>query len=89
MDTFAFIIHPIDPKRDVSRKFPLLGRVLNERQIDFFSTFFPPVYISEINGVASQASGRSSGADSMSATRVVPVRTNIPAPLNQEWAKSA
>lgn len=58
MDTFAFIIHPIDPKRDVSRKFPLLGRVLNERQIDFFSTFFPPVYISEIEGVRSEATGR-------------------------------
>lgn len=58
MDTFAFIIHPIDPKRDVSRKFPLLGRVLNERQIDFFSTFFPPVYISEIDGITSQATGK-------------------------------
>jgi hypothetical protein len=32
MDTFAFIIHPIDPKRDVSRKYPFLGRVLTERQ---------------------------------------------------------
>jgi fatty aldehyde-generating acyl-ACP reductase len=58
MDTFAFIIHPIDPKRDVSRKFPLLGRLLTERQIDFFSTFFPPVYISEIEGVTSAATGR-------------------------------
>jgi fatty aldehyde-generating acyl-ACP reductase len=58
VDTFAFIIHPIDPKRDVSRKFPLLGRVLNERQIDFFSTFFPPVYISEIEGIRSEATGR-------------------------------
>jgi len=58
VDTFAFIIHPIDPKRDVSRKFPLLGRVLNERQIDFFSTFFPPVYISEIEGIRSQATGK-------------------------------
>ena len=58
MDTFAFIIHPIDPKRDVSRKFPLLGRVLNERQIDFFSTFFPPVYISEIEGIRSEATGK-------------------------------
>lgn len=58
MDTFAFIIHPIDPKRDVSRKFPLLGRVLNERQIDFFSTFFPPVYISEIEGIRSESTGR-------------------------------
>jgi predicted amino acid dehydrogenase len=57
MDTFAFIIHPIDPKRDVSRKFPLLGRVLNERQIDFFSTFFPPIYISEIEGITSVSTG--------------------------------
>ncbi|HEX5808056.1 MAG TPA: hypothetical protein VFY25_05280 [Anaerolineales bacterium] len=58
MDTFAFIIHPIDPKRDVSRKFPLLGRVLNERQIDFFSTFFPPVFISEVEGITSRATGK-------------------------------
>ena len=58
MDTFAFIIHPIDPKRDVSRKYPFLGRVLSEKQIDFFSTFFPPVYISEIEGITSQATGK-------------------------------
>ena len=58
MDTFAFIIHPIDPKRDVSRKFPLLGRMLTERQIDFFSTFFPPVYISEIEGITSESTGK-------------------------------
>ncbi len=58
LDSFAFIIHPIDPKRDVSRKFPLLGRVLSENQIDFFSTFFPPVYISEIEGITSQATGK-------------------------------
>jgi len=57
MDTFAFIIHPIDPKRDVSRKYPFLGRILTERQIDFFSTFFPPVYISEIEGITSQSTG--------------------------------
>jgi fatty aldehyde-generating acyl-ACP reductase len=58
VDTFAFIIHPIDPKRDVSRKFPLLGKALSERQIDFFSTFFPPVYISEITGIRSESSGK-------------------------------
>jgi len=58
LDSFAFIIHPIDPKRDVSRKFPLLGRVLSERQIDFFSAFFPPVYISEIEGVTSRSTGK-------------------------------
>ena len=58
MDSFAFIIHPIDPKRDVSRKFPLLGKILSEKQIDFFSTFFPPVYISEIEGITSEATGK-------------------------------
>jgi len=58
MDTFAFIIHPIDPKRDVSRKFPLLGRYLSAGQINFFSTFFPPVYISQIAGLRSEANGR-------------------------------
>src|SRR5512140_637196 len=58
MDSFAFIIHPIDPKRDVSRKYPLLGRLLSEREIDFFSTFFPPVYLSEIEGVTSVATGK-------------------------------
>jgi len=58
MDTFAFIIHPIDPKRDVSRKFPFLGRVLSERQIDFFSTFFPPIFISEIEGITSTSTGK-------------------------------
>jgi predicted amino acid dehydrogenase len=58
VDAFAFIIHPINPKRDVSRKFPFLGRILNERQINFFSTFFPPVYISEITGITSTATGK-------------------------------
>ena len=58
MDSFAFIIHPIDPNRDVSRKYPFLGKVLTEKQIDFFSTFFPPVYISEIEGITSQATGK-------------------------------
>jgi len=58
VDTFAFIIHPIDPKRDVSRKYPRLGRLLTERQIDFFSTFFPPIYISEITGIKSESTGK-------------------------------
>lgn len=36
----------------------MLGKILTEGQIDFFSTFFPPVYISEIDGIISQSSGR-------------------------------
>jgi fatty aldehyde-generating acyl-ACP reductase len=56
-DTFAFIIHPINPKRDVARKFPALGK-LPAWLIDFLCLFFPPVYISEIRGVQSAATGR-------------------------------
>ena len=58
MDSFAFIIHPISVKRDVSRKYPFLGGLLSERQIEFFSQFFPPVYLSEIEGITSAATGR-------------------------------
>lgn len=58
MDSFAFIIHPIDPKRDVSRKFPLLGKILSESQISFLSAYFPPVYISEIKGITSTSTGK-------------------------------
>src|SRR5215510_7487173 len=57
-DTFAFIIHPIQIKRDVARKFPLLGKILTEGQINFFSRFFPPVYLSEVTGIVSAATGR-------------------------------
>src|SRR5260221_9659957 len=57
-DTFAFIIHPINPKRDVSRKWPIVGKIFTEGQVNYLSAFFPPVYISEINGVRSEATGR-------------------------------
>ena len=53
MDNFAFIIHPIDPKRDVQRKFPLLGKYLPLSAINFLSRYFPPVYISHIEGIES------------------------------------
>ncbi|MGC9398696.1 MAG: shikimate dehydrogenase [Anaerolineae bacterium] len=58
MDAFAFIIHPIDPKRDVMRKYPLLGRALPEAAIHFLSRFWPPVLISHVTGVRSQATGK-------------------------------
>jgi predicted amino acid dehydrogenase len=52
MRNFAFIIHPIDPKRDVQRKYRLLGK-LPTGVINYFSRFFPPVYISHITGLQS------------------------------------
>ena len=71
MDSFAFVIHPIDPKKDVSRKFPLLGKMLSPGLIHFFSTFFPPVYLAEIEGISSRASGKppDGGADAQAAER--------------------
>jgi predicted amino acid dehydrogenase len=57
MNNFAFVIHPIDPKKDVARKFPLLGKVLPVPAIHFFSRFFPPQYISHITGCRSDSSG--------------------------------
>lgn len=57
MNNFAFVIHPIDPKKDVARKFPLLGKVLPVPAINFFSRFFPPLYISHITGCRSINTG--------------------------------
>jgi len=58
MDNFAFIIHPVNPKRDTQRKYPLLGKMLPESAINFFSKYFPPVFISHITGIISQSTGK-------------------------------
>ena len=57
MDNFAFVIHPIDPKRDVERKYPLLGKALPVWLINILSGYWPPVYISHITGIRSKATG--------------------------------
>jgi fatty aldehyde-generating acyl-ACP reductase len=56
MRTFAFMIHPIEPQKDVARKFPVLGK-LPSGVIDYFCRFVPPVYLSHIVGVRSEATG--------------------------------
>lgn len=58
MDTFAFIIHPIDPKRDISRKYPFLGRIATDWMVYHLSPFFPPVFLSEVEGVISAWTGK-------------------------------
>ena len=58
MDTFAFIIHPIDPKRDISRKYPFLARIVNDWIIYEVAPLFPPVYLSEVEGITSLANGK-------------------------------
>ena len=54
-------MHPIDPKRDVQRKFPLLGRVLPVAWIDFLSRFFPPLLLSPITGLRSRTGATAEG----------------------------
>ncbi len=58
MDAFAFIIHPIEPKRDVARRYPWLGKVLPESAIHFLSRFWPPVQLSHVTGARSAATGK-------------------------------
>jgi len=58
MDNFAFIVHPIDPKRDVQRKYPFLGSILPTPLINWLSGYWPPVYISHITGIVSAATGK-------------------------------
>ena len=58
MSSFALVIHPLRPKQDVARKYPLLARVLPTPLIHFFSRFWSPVYLSYITGVRSEFTGR-------------------------------
>jgi fatty aldehyde-generating acyl-ACP reductase len=61
MDNFAFVIHPLNPKRDVARKYPLLAKVLPRSWIHFLSRFWPSVYLSHVTGVRSEATGADDG----------------------------
>lgn len=58
IDNFALVIHPLEPRRDVARKYPLLARVLPTLLIHFFSRFWPPVYLSHVTEVRSEATGK-------------------------------
>jgi predicted amino acid dehydrogenase len=58
MSSFACVIHPVSPKQDVARKYPLLAKVLPTPLIHFFSRFWPPLYLSRITGVRSEATGK-------------------------------
>ncbi len=55
--TFAFMIHPIDPKGDVRRRYPLLAKILPESLIHFLSGYWPPLKLSHIEGIRSEATG--------------------------------
>ena len=79
MDNFAFIIHPIEPKKDVARKFKLFGYA-PASVIDYFCLFFPPVYISHITGIRSITGREIEGwfvACPLTPTRMAQVPTEV------------
>lgn len=60
MQPFAFIIHPIDVRRDVARKYPLMG-LLPERAIEWILTRRSPLTVADISGVRSATGSETHG----------------------------
>lgn len=60
MTPFAFIIHPIDARRDVSRKYPI-ARYLPLRVIEWLLRRKKPMYVSEIKGIRSLTGAETRG----------------------------
>lgn len=60
METFAFIIHPIEAKRDVARKYPI-ARFLPERMVEWAIKFKEPMVLSHITGVRSLTGAEAEG----------------------------
>jgi len=52
MERFGFILHPLDVRRDVAKRFAILSR-LPLGWLDFLSGYFPPVYLSHVTGIRS------------------------------------
>jgi hypothetical protein len=50
------MVHRIEPREDVARTFPVLGKLLLGIT-SFFCRFFPPVHLSHVVGVRSEATG--------------------------------
>lgn len=52
MERFGFILHPLDVRKDVAKRFAVLS-ILPLRWLDFLSGYFPPVYLSHVTGIRS------------------------------------
>lgn len=55
---FAFVVHPLDAKRDVARRYPSLAKVLPPALICLGARVWPPLVLSQVTGVRSQETGR-------------------------------
>ena len=57
MDSFAVVVHPLDPKQDAGRVYPRLARVMPNLLVSFLARHWPPLLLSRITGLRSQATG--------------------------------
>ena len=57
MENFAFIIHPLDSRRDVARRYPVLAQLLAPPLIRLLARLWPPLVLSHVVGVRSRQSG--------------------------------
>ena len=60
MEKFAFIIHPIDVRRDASRKYPVL-KVLPTRAIESLALRMSPKVMSHVSGIKSLTGAKAEG----------------------------
>lgn len=60
MENFAFVIHPLDPKQDVARRYPFLARMLPMPLIRWLARRWPPLLLSNVVGVRSRLNDRRS-----------------------------
>ena len=56
MQKFAFIVHPIDAKRDVGRKYPI-ARILPTRLIEWYIQRRDPIIGAHVTGIRSRSTG--------------------------------
>src|SRR5579871_3652261 len=52
MQQFAFVIHPIDARRDVARKYPI-AQYLPERLIEWLIKLHEPIVVADVVGIRS------------------------------------
>ena len=60
MQKFAFIIHPIDAKRDVARKYPI-ARIFPENWIETYMKGHGPIRASHVTGIRSNTGEEAEG----------------------------
>jgi predicted amino acid dehydrogenase len=60
VEKFAFIIHPLDAKRDIARKFPI-AKLFPEKTIEWAMKHKDPFVVSHITGIRSATGAEAEG----------------------------